>query len=81
MTGRFVSAYYVQVRVRRGGGSIRLTSSRWIQEHGLFGRLHMVRACQALQLLDRGIVSLRPGMSASRLREQVAAEAARAAAA
>lgn len=70
----FVSAHFVQVRVRRGGGAIQLTRKRWLQEHGRFGNLHMVRADKAVELVDRGLANLRPGMSLLRLRAQVTAE-------
>lgn len=73
-TRPLVSRHFVQVRIRRGAGAIQLTRSRWLQEHGRFGALHMVRACRALALVDAGLCNLRPGMSLSRLRAQVAAE-------
>jgi len=67
------AAYYVQVRVNRGGGAVKLTRNRWLQEHGRFGPCHMVHARTALELVDRGLVTLRPGMSVSRLRAEVEA--------
>lgn len=67
------NTYWVQIKVKPGAGSIKLTRNRWIQEHGLFGPVHMVHARQALDLIDRGLVKLRPGMSVARLRDEVAA--------
>jgi hypothetical protein len=66
-----MSDTFIQVRVRRGVGVIKLNSWRRLHEHGRFGPCHMVLASRALELHDRGLVSLRPGLSPARLREQL----------
>lgn len=72
---RSAAAYFVHIKVQRGVGAIRLHGRRVIHEHGRFGPCHMLPAHKALELVDRGLVKLRPGMSLARLRAEVEAMA------
>lgn len=67
------ASYFVLVKLRPGVGSVRLSRRHILMEHGRFGACHMVPAEKALELVGAGVAKLRPGMSLSRLRAEVAA--------